>query len=79
MLSFGIDDAFAASIAVRSRGLPVGVAAALLRGNRDFANELREQGAALGISGGLVVLDLLPFAMASHVAASCLWSRGRSI
>ena len=42
------------------------ITAAELGGHGDFANELREQRATLLVSRGLVVLDLLPFTMASH-------------
>src|SRR5205814_5940536 len=47
-------------------GVAIRVAATLLRGDRDFADQLREQRTALRVSRGLVVLDLLPFAMACH-------------
>ena len=43
-----------------------GIAAAELRGHRDFANQLGEMRAALRVGRGLVMLDLLPFAMAGH-------------
>ena len=42
------------------------IAAADFRGHRDLANELREQRAAFGVGGRLIVLDLLPFAVARH-------------
>jgi hypothetical protein len=56
MFSLGIDDALAVSIT-----------AALLRGNGDFANQLRKDRTTLRVGRGLVVLDLLPFTVASHV------------
>src|SRR5205085_10923807 len=42
------------------------VAAAVFGGDRYFTDDLREQGTALRVSGRLVVLDLLPFAVACH-------------
>src|ERR1700737_5365103 len=47
-------------------GIVRGIAAGELRRHRDLTNQLRELGAALGIGRRLVVLDLLPFAMAGH-------------
>ena len=40
-----------------------------LGGHGDLANELGELGAALRVSGCLVVLDLLPLAMTGHFRA----------
>jgi hypothetical protein len=47
----------------------VRVAAAGLGRHGDLAEELREHGAALLVSGGLVVLDLLPLGVAGHWTA----------
>src|SRR5690606_33116821 len=46
------------------------IATPLLGGDRDFPNELGEQRTALRIGRGLVVLDLFPLAMTSHVTKS---------
>jgi len=46
-----------------------GIAPGKLRGHRDLANELGELRSALGVGRGLVVLDLLPFAMAGHISS----------
>src|SRR5688500_15405718 len=43
-----------------------GIASTDLRRHRDLANELREVRPALRVGRGLVVLDLLPFAVTSH-------------
>src|SRR5262249_39736310 len=42
------------------------IAAAELRGHRDFTNELREESTTFGVSRRLVVLDLLPFTVTGH-------------
>src|SRR6202521_3415234 len=47
-------------------GIVRGITAGELRRHRDLTNELRELGAALGVGGRLVMLDLLPLAMAGH-------------
>ena len=52
------------------------VAAAELGGHRDLADELREQRTTLGVSGRLVVLDLLPFTVASHIPTGCEVQKG---
>ena len=36
--------------------------------NRDFTNQLREDGTTLGVCCRLVVLDVLPFTVASHAS-----------
>jgi len=67
MFSFGMDAAFAASIAVRSRGLcagsPPASFAAIVISRMSFV----KLGAALGVGRRLVMLDLLPLAMAGHI------------
>src|SRR6266496_4069721 len=55
----GVDGGAEAGVAGR-------VAAPLLRGDRDLADDFGEGGAALLIGDGLLPLDLLPFAMARH-------------
>ena len=54
-----LDRSAEARVAVR-------VTAALLGGDRDLADELREMRAALRVGRGFVVLDLLPLAVAGH-------------
>src|SRR2546428_10736133 len=50
-----------------------GVAAALLRGDRDFANQTREHGSALLIGDRLLPFDLFPLAVTSHnMLRACL-------
>src|SRR3954467_2926447 len=46
--------------------VPLWITAALLGGERNLANELREQRAALRVGRCLVMLDLLPFTVTSH-------------
>ena len=46
--------------------VPRRIAPAELGGHRDFAYELREQDTTLGVRRRLVVLDVLPFTVASH-------------
>src|SRR2546428_5882468 len=47
-----------------------GVAAALLRGDRDFANQTREHGSALLIGDRLLPLDLFPLTVTSHTPSA---------
>src|SRR5256885_10045470 len=47
-------------------GVAPGIAAALLGGDRDFADQLSEQRAAPLVGDGLLPLDLLPFAVRSE-------------
>src|SRR5207244_13590351 len=47
-------------------GVAGGVAAALLGGDRDLADQLGEQRAAPLVGDGFLPLDLLPLAVASH-------------
>jgi hypothetical protein len=56
----------ALSTAARRRGLSSGQGTALLRGNHQFANQLGEHLAALGVLGRLAMLDVGPFAVAGH-------------
>src|SRR5256885_3857054 len=51
-------------------GVAGGVAAALLGGDRDLADQLGEQRAAPLVGDGFLPLDLLPFAMTSHGSRS---------
>ena len=48
------------------RGVTGGIAAALARGDLDRPGELREELAALGVGGALLVLDGGPFGVAGH-------------
>ncbi len=59
----GVDRSSQARIARR-------ITPALAGGYRDLPDQLGEQGATLCVSGGLVVLDLLPFAVTGHDAGS---------
>src|SRR4051812_13879340 len=52
----------------RERRVAVDVAAALLRGDRDRARQLREQLAAAGVDDRLLVLDPRPFRGTGHAA-----------
>src|SRR3989449_10407576 len=52
-------------------GVAGGVAAALLGGDRDLADQLGEQRAAPLVGDGFLPLDLLPFAMTSHGKPRC--------
>ena len=60
----------ALSSARRRRGLLSGIAAAELRGDRDFLDEPGEDLALLGIRSRLAVLDVRPFAVTRHGANS---------
>ena len=66
MFSFGIELPLRRVDRRAQSRVSVGIAAAQLGGHRDLADELREQRAALRVSRRLVVLDLLPFTVASH-------------
>ena len=70
MLSFGIEYERAFSIAFCEREVGRRVAAALLRRDDDRARELREELAALGVGGALLVLDRRPLAMPGHCVSS---------
>src|SRR4029078_2395595 len=48
--------------------VPGGIAATHLGGHRDLANQLGEERTTLGVGRRLVVLDLLPFTVASHAS-----------
>src|SRR5207253_2636540 len=52
-------------------GVAGGVAAVLLGGDRDLADQLGEQRAAPLVGDGFLPLDLLPFAMTSHGKPRC--------
>ena len=53
-----------------------GIAAAGARGDGQFLGELGEDLAALGVGGGLLVLDGCPFAVSTHWGVLSLWDWG---
>ena len=65
MLSAGILTALAASDGRAQARIHVGIAAAA-RGNHDFLDDAGENFAALGVEGGLLVLDRRPFGVTGH-------------
>ena len=66
MFSAGMLTAFASAMIVRSRGFLSGIAAAVAGGDGQFLDDAREDLAALGVGGALLVLDCVPLGMARH-------------
>ena len=81
MLSFGIETARARSTALASAMLASGIGPALLGGHDDGARELREELAALGVGGALLVLDRGPLGVTGHAASldSCRAGRAHAL
>ena len=69
MLSSGMFAAFASAMIVRRRGLMSGIAAAIAGGDGQLFDEAREDLAALGVGGALLVLNRVPLGMAGHICS----------